>query len=134
MKEELLKELGLEQNTLDKIKDIFEQENPFNKPVNVPKYEIIKDDRVSLAELNQTIQPFLTQLTLANNRIHDLVAEKAELAFELRTLKDRELELEEALDFSYNLIQEKEEVIINQEIQIEELLKKANKKWWKFWD
>jgi|GEM_PF-5630379 len=133
-KQENLDHLEIEDNTLEKIKYAFERENPYSTPVEVPKYEIIQDDRISLSELNRTIQPFFTQLTMAHNRIEELTVEKVELACELKMLKERETELEEALDFSYQLLIEKEDVITTQQAEIEELTIKANKKWWKFWE
>ena len=134
MKQEILEHLGIDDKTLEKIKHIAGQDNPFSKPVSIPKYEVIIDDRISLEQLNHVIQPFFTQLTIVNNRMEELITEKVELSSELNILKVKEEELMEALDISYNLLQEKEEIIVNQESTIDEFIRKINRKWWKFWE
>ncbi|MCK5177587.1 MAG: hypothetical protein KAQ92_07710 [Candidatus Aenigmarchaeota archaeon] len=134
MKQEILEHLGIDDKTLEKIKHIAGQDNPLSKPVSIPKYEVIIDDRISLEQLNHVIQPFFTQLTIVNNRMEELITEKVELSSELNILKVKEEELMEALDISYNLLQEKEEIIANQESTIDEFIRKINRKWWKFWE
>ena len=133
MKQEILEHLGIDDQTLEKLKSLAEVDNPFTKPKVIPKYEVVIDDRISLEQLNTTLQPIFNQLTLANGRIEELITEKAVLITEVDNLKVKEKELEDALDISFQMLMEKEEIITDQAGIIDELSQKLSKKWWKFW-
>lgn len=166
--------------------------NPFENRQRVVDTNIEKEELAAPIDQEEIISPFLTQINKANERIGELILEKARivenaavekagLMSELKTLKHRNVELltekdelfrmvrekeeqlkrttlnettlVEALKFSHNLLQKKEEdieqisgkielyeeelreknsIIFNQSQEISRLLEKQNKKWWHF--
>lgn len=120
------------------------QDNPFENTKNIGDFKP-ESDRETI------IKPLLTQINRANERIGELILEKANLVAEITILKTRNIELMsekenfqarestlvESLKISHDMLrkkedelQEKNRIIYSQNAEINSLLEEKTRKWW----
>ena len=182
-----IRNLAQKGKNLEEIKDLMNKGNPFltKNLAEIPKFEVIVDDRISVDKIEFIVKPVLNQLEKAHLKIEQLLIEKskiieenalekARLIAEIEILKFKNAqiiqnkdeiekltinslisqdnidqnELIEALEIAQELIKEKteetvelkakinekEELIKNNEEKFDRLMQKSGtNKWWEFW-
>ena len=76
-----IKKLAEKGKSLEEIKDLMNKDNPFinRNYLDVPKFEVIADDRISIEKIEFIVKPILNQFDKAHSRIEQLLMEKSKI-------------------------------------------------------
>jgi DNA-binding transcriptional MerR regulator len=101
-----IKNLAEKGKSIEEIKDLMDAGNPFltKNFIDIPKFEVIADDRISVEKIEFIVKPILNQLEKAHSKIEQLLLEKSKIIEENANEKARLFAEIEILKFKNSLI------------------------------
>ncbi len=108
-----IKNLAQKGKNLEEIKDLMNKGNPFltKNLTEIPKFEVIVDDRISVDKIEFIVKPVLNQLEKAHSKIEQLLIEKSKIIEENALEKARLIAEIEILKFkNAQIMQNKDDI------------------------